>query len=275
MPVRNRLGAGRRASVIVTAAAVLSLHGEDSTGTTPTTITPDALRAFLDSQAQRSVSPPAQPSATRIPLPQFEAQNPPEFASPAVHHDASDYGGFDDIRLDWTVGASRYTLDSGRSRITTDGRFTTSGRASAAWMEFARIAGHRRIPPRPFLCRSVVAQHRCDVTPVTSLVLGGYPCRRRPSVGPACPNRVGALSRMHRRHMETSIMRSSCGGQEWTGDYAPLRSILVIPGRSAGSPSAISATRPACHASDGTRFGIRASGLCYGGTIGVPVLKPQ
>jgi hypothetical protein len=125
-------------SAALIALAALACGEDDPAGASP--ITPDALKAFSETRVQQAGAPPAASPITAVPPPPAVADPPPEIVLPhpvpaerAAGPAPGDYGGFDDIRAEWTIAPSRYRLDSGGTRITSAGRFAPAQRASASW----------------------------------------------------------------------------------------------------------------------------------------------
>jgi hypothetical protein len=125
-------------SAALIAVAAMARAEDAPAGANP--ITPEALKAFSEAHGQPAGNPPTASPITAVPLPPASTERPPEIVLPrsaparqAAGSQLSDYGGFDDLRTEWTTGPSRYQLDAAGTRITSDGRFRPSQRAGISW----------------------------------------------------------------------------------------------------------------------------------------------
>jgi hypothetical protein len=253
---------------------MISVHAEDAAGST-TTITPEALKAFIDAHTQAPGAPPPQNPLEHVSLPALPAQNPPGIDLPPPHpqhQDAQsglhDFGGFDDVRLDGTLVASRYAIHAGGSGITASGHDDHAGRASAAWLGSPGLSddggfllglscADQWLQTGDATSSLALRQYAVDVHAGYGLPWGrNLELEMVPYLGVLVAH--GSIDRM-------TTVRGF--GVDWG-----LRASAVYTwdaGVQCGVTVGYIGYESSVRASDGTRFGIRASGPCAGGTVGL------
>jgi len=255
-------------------ALAASAWGEDAPGGT-NPITPEALKAFSEAHVQPAGAPPAASPITAVPPPAVSHERPPEIILPrsaqagaAAGTQVADYGGFDDLRLEWTTGPARYQLDSGGARITSDGRFTPSNRASVSWFGSPGLTAHGGLilgfTAAGWWARSDAASAPLLLrTYALDLNVGyGLPCGRNIELE-LVPYLGGIIT-----HVRVNGAVDLSGyGVDWGLRLDAL--YTCDQGLQFGLTAGYGGSSSGVKGSDGTRYGLRAQGALLGGLIGL------